>query len=104
MVRGHRDRAIIVGGIARSHVDRVKGRAAGQGFAHDGKLEHRASVRVAGDEALEARIGAGTVGVDRRSEERRVGKECVSTCRAGWSTDHLKKKPTNRKLTQHETI
>src|SRR3546814_17592808 len=23
-----------------------------------------------------------------RSEERRVGKECVSTCRSRWSTDH----------------
>src|SRR3546814_14671777 len=23
-----------------------------------------------------------------RSEERRVGKECVSTCRSGWSPDH----------------
>src|SRR3546814_5117767 len=23
-----------------------------------------------------------------RSEERRVGKECVSTCRARWSPDH----------------
>src|SRR3546814_11065949 len=23
----------------------------------------------------------------RRSEERRVGKECVSTCRSRWSTD-----------------
>src|SRR3546814_12062888 len=23
-----------------------------------------------------------------RSEERRVGKECVSTCRSGWSADH----------------
>src|SRR3546814_16426248 len=27
-----------------------------------------------------------------RSEERRVGKECVSTCRARWSPEHLKKK------------
>src|SRR3546814_11047636 len=27
-----------------------------------------------------------------RSEERRVGKECVSTCRSGWSPDHSKKK------------
>src|SRR3546814_6912100 len=26
-----------------------------------------------------------------RSEERRVGKECVSTCRSRWSTDHSKK-------------
>src|SRR3546814_7528149 len=27
-----------------------------------------------------------------RSEERRVGKECVSTCRSRWSPDHEKKK------------
>src|SRR3546814_12320700 len=26
-----------------------------------------------------------------RSEERRVGKECVSTCRSRWSPDHEKK-------------
>src|SRR3546814_18028949 len=26
-----------------------------------------------------------------RSEERRVGRECVSTCRSGWWPDHLKK-------------
>src|SRR3546814_17923374 len=27
-----------------------------------------------------------------RSEERRVGKECVSTCRYRWSPSHSKKK------------
>src|SRR3546814_13501006 len=27
-----------------------------------------------------------------RSEERRVGKECVSTCRSRWSPNHSKKK------------
>src|SRR3546814_7173512 len=27
-------------------------------------------------------------GVARRSEERRVGKECVSTCRSRWSPFH----------------
>src|SRR3546814_16675609 len=27
-----------------------------------------------------------------RSEERRVGKECVSTCRSRWSPYHYKKK------------
>src|SRR3546814_13538691 len=26
--------------------------------------------------------------VKSRSEERRVGKECVSTCRSRWSPDH----------------
>src|SRR3546814_11296889 len=29
---------------------------------------------------------------DLRSEERRVGKECVSTCRSRWSQYHEKKK------------
>src|SRR3546814_11067746 len=29
-----------------------------------------------------------------RSEERRVGKECVSTCRSRWSPYHSKKKDT----------
>src|SRR3546814_19026097 len=30
-----------------------------------------------------------------RSEERRVGKECVSTCRSRWSPYHEKKKKTS---------
>src|SRR3546814_7352938 len=29
-----------------------------------------------------------SIGEDRRSEERRVGKECVSTCRSRWSPSH----------------
>src|SRR3546814_13226874 len=33
-------------------------------------------------------------GLPGRSEERRVGKECVSTCRSRWSPYHLKKKIT----------
>src|SRR3546814_17880510 len=33
-----------------------------------------------------------------RSEERRVGKECVSTSRSRWSTDHEKKKKYIQKL------
>src|SRR3546814_20438751 len=35
----------------------------------------------------------------RRSEERRVGKECVSTCRSRWSPSHSKKKTTQLKQT-----
>src|SRR3546814_11821528 len=30
--------------------------------------------------------------IDERSEERRVGKECVSTCRTQWSPVNNKKK------------
>src|SRR3546814_16732145 len=39
----------------------------------------------------------------RRSEERRVGKECVSTCRSRWSPYHYKQKITNFQLVMHET-
>src|SRR3546814_18561797 len=34
-------------------------------------------------------LSAAELGARRqRSEERRVGKECVSTCRARWATSH----------------
>src|SRR3546814_12745027 len=36
-------------------------------------------------------------GSKRRSEERRVGKECVSTCSSRWSPYHSKKKVTNNR-------
>src|SRR3546814_15800781 len=35
-----------------------------------------------------------------RSEERRVGKECVSTCRSRWSPDHEKKKEIDNAVSQ----
>src|SRR3546814_15258856 len=43
-------------------------------------------------ELLQARIDPAGHG---RSEERRVGKECVSTCRSRWSPYQLKKKKTS---------
>src|SRR3546814_17036198 len=33
----------------------------------------------------------------KRSEERRVGKECVSTCRSRWSPNNSKKKKKQTK-------
>src|SRR3546814_14351731 len=52
--------------------------------------------------ALKARLGEIAQGrfnlektrkpVPFRSEERRVGNECVSTCKSRWSPDHYKKK------------
>src|SRR3546814_15990078 len=43
--------------------------------------------------------GASPGGADaKRSEERRVGKECVSTCRSRWSPYHYNK--THRSNTQ----
>src|SRR3546814_20480237 len=34
----------------------------------------------------------GVIDREQRSEERRVGKECVSPCRSRWSQYHKKKK------------
>src|SRR3546814_18867563 len=47
--------------------------------------------------ALDGEPEISTVGLyepreENRSEERRVGKECVSTCRSRWSPYHSKKK------------
>src|SRR3546814_6633273 len=42
-----------------------------------------------GQRTVHRRLEAGNMTVvDRRSEERRVGKECVSTCRSRWSQYH----------------
>src|SRR3546814_2898722 len=53
----------------------------------EGALRLRLAQRAAGggdaDQRLEIRVGR-----VHRSEERRVGKECVSTCRSRWSPYH----------------
>src|SRR3546814_17924115 len=50
--------------------------------------------------ALESRrdiLAESKLGAALRSEERRVGKECVSQCRSRWAPYHLKKtKRTNQ--------
>src|SRR3546814_16267057 len=43
------------------------------------------------------RAGCDIISIDGRSEERRVGNECVSTCRSRWSPYHEKKKKTDTK-------
>src|SRR3546814_13998752 len=49
------------------------------------------------------RLVLGKVGnAEARSEERRVGKECVSTCRSRWSPYHYKKKQKKNTQQQHQ--
>src|SRR3546814_13718526 len=36
----------------------------------------------------------------KRSEERRVGQECVSTCRSRWSPDHETQKKTEQSVSE----
>src|SRR3546814_11682302 len=66
--------------------------------ADDPQFERNVRFLRVADRRRNARIGNGDhqIGVDRafdrelraRSEERRVGKECVSTCRSRWSPYH----------------
>src|SRR3546814_1602393 len=42
----------------------------------------------AGKASAERRLNERSTNVEQRSEERRVGKECVSTCRSRWSPYH----------------
>src|SRR3546814_11604409 len=61
------------------------------------------TVLVGADDGIQSRVD-GTFSIASwwralsRSEERRVGKECVSTCRSRWSPYHKKKK--NQKINQ----
>src|SRR3546814_20737808 len=66
-------------------------------------LEHDALGRLGLDDAATAVSIAVAVNHDR-SEERRVGKECVSTCRSRWSPYHKKqKKSQSHKPTPRST-
>src|SRR3546814_17116039 len=51
-------------------------------------------IRTVATSATPEEIAAGTETTFFRSEERRVGKECVSTCRSRCSPYHSKKKTT----------
>src|SRR3546814_18231842 len=46
---------------------------------------------IAVDDRADIGVGDRRVGPFVRSEERRVGKECVSTCSSRWATYHEKK-------------
>src|SRR3546814_16483233 len=62
------------------------------------RADQRGGAGIAGAARNDARaLATGSVAVlvrvgRRRSEERRVGKECVRTCRSRWSTSHYKQK------------
>src|SRR3546814_11589532 len=51
-------------------------------------VQFHAGVAVTLDPAFDQHEQVGPYRLRTRSEERRVGKECVSTCRSRWSPDH----------------
>src|SRR3546814_18277512 len=82
-------RALGVGGEEHRGALDAFGRAARK---RGGKLRHRD--RVATLEHMDDAASA------HRSEERRVGKECVSTCRSRWSPYNSTKKNVRAKEVQ----
>src|SRR3546814_16662408 len=62
-------------------------------------FEHLAHLRTAHQRHREERQRAAPRDFDRRSEERRVGTECVSTCRSRWSPYPKKKKKATKTTT-----
>src|SRR3546814_10539530 len=61
-------------------------RAALGGLDH--QVEEDAFIIVVGEDERHRQLARAHRGAVDRSEERRVGKECVSTCRYRWSTYH----------------
>src|SRR3546814_13678369 len=62
--------------------------------------DHRRAGQIALTD-IEARSDAHSAKL--RSEERRVGKECVSTCRSRWSPYHKKKHHKRNNITHIDT-
>src|SRR3546814_14723793 len=62
----------------------------------DGLVIKRFALRTNAAARLDAMLDAAVRRIDEayRSEERRVGKVCVSTCRYRWTPAHNKKKKT----------
>src|SRR3546814_15714412 len=54
------------------------------------------------DTGTDARADGGAAAP--RSEERRVGKECVSQCRSRWSPAHSKKNQSHATGTEHASL
>src|SRR3546814_12113088 len=69
----------------------------------DATLEHAEGRRLGQHDAGRLRTDCGLqrFDLDIRSEPRRVGNECVSTCRSSWSPYHYQKTPI---LTHEQNI
>src|SRR3546814_12005280 len=80
-----RDATVVRSGAAdrRAGIDRVAD--SDRQRDHAGQKRDPAAAMVDDDDLAIAAIVAGKADAAGRSEERRVGKECVSTCRYRWS-------------------
>src|SRR3546814_15573034 len=73
-------------GMSREEIDAAIKRHADFELLYDKPYEDRKKVRVTGPFTVESLSPHRSLSfATTRSEERRVGKECVSTCRSRWS-------------------
>src|SRR3546814_13936883 len=88
--------------LGQAPVDEIDHAAADPANRGDGKLAGPALLRK-GNRTQGASARDGGVGVldPERADERRVGKECVSTCRSRWSPQHYKKKHNKTTSKKH---
>src|SRR3546814_10972238 len=71
-----------------------------QGLRCDDQSSTAATLATCGEQLdLHAGLASARIGTVQRSEERRVGKECVSTCRSRWPPYHEKKNTTKKNTT-----
>src|SRR3546814_11491589 len=82
--------------LAMEAIARLKARVPLDGISHLVVASCTGFVAPGIDQIIAERLGLEGV---ERSEERRVGNECVSTCRSRWSPSHEKKKPQH--MTHH---
>src|SRR3546814_17296637 len=90
--RGLIDHGFVAGSQMQGHFLLLFGIAVAWGCASAGRFYQVSWIgeRITADlrSAIYRRMLAQSPQYFERSEERRVGKECVSTCRYGWSPDH----------------
>src|SRR3546814_12427070 len=91
---GHFDSEIQISGLANMKWDEIKPQVDEVTFPDGKKIIVLAKGRL-------VNLGCAT-GHPSRSDERRVGKECVSTCRSRWSPYHEKKKNNKHKQCTYE--
>src|SRR3546814_13820953 len=82
-VGGHKD-------LLAYLVRRLLENGANSSFVHQLADEHKSDEELLADPVEKVKAVGGTrhPSIALRSEERRVGKECVSTCRSRWSPSH----------------
>src|SRR3546814_15060395 len=88
--------SVVVSSKVAGYVDAVlvseNGRVSpGEALVQLDVRDYRAQAQQARAQIAATLAGADTIRsqvTDQRSEERRVGKECVSTCRSRWSPVH----------------